>query len=248
MYDPQDILYALDAHTVPLLLGFGAAMALQTIAMITAVVVTHREHWISIPLPCTYLWFAHDLGAVVRYDSWFNQYDHWFLKCFWLGLLSALLLEFVFLAQAVRYGHKEYLPHGSRRHWAMLVLSGAAFSALGWEYLQTVFDDPLYQALAATTMYVIPLAVVPLVLRRGSAVAQSPVVYGCFATMVILWWAVTAGAYGDAFRTWQYLACGVVACGSLTALSVWIYRLRAAAWIHRMPATPTQTASPKGHR
>lgn len=229
MYDPQTILDALDTHTLPILLGFGAAMVLQTIAMVTAVVMSHREHWISIPLPCTFLWLAHDLGAVVRFDDWFHVYDHWFLKFFWLGLLSALLLEFVFLRQAIVYGQKEYLPNGTRAQWGLLVLAGAAMTALAWEYLQTVFADPLYQALAATTMYVIPLAVVPLILRRRSAIGQSPVIYGCFAGMVPLWWAVTAGAYGEAFRTWQYGLSAVVACASLTALAIWIRRLRATA-------------------
>jgi hypothetical protein len=101
MYEPRLILEALDNHTIPILLGFGLAMVLQTIGMVTAVLMTHREGWISIPLPCTYLWFAHDLGVVVRFDTWFNKIDHWFFKLFWVGLLSALLLECVFLAQAM---------------------------------------------------------------------------------------------------------------------------------------------------
>ena len=33
-----------------------------------------------------------------------------------------------------------------------------------------------------------------------SAISQSPVIYGCFAAMVPLWWGVTSGAYGEAFR------------------------------------------------
>ncbi|MFJ9390496.1 hypothetical protein ACIRON_16850 [Nocardioides sp. NPDC101246] len=238
MYDPQTILAAIDSHTLPIMLGFGLAMVLQNIAMVTAVVMSHREHWISIPLPCTFLWFAHDLGVVVRFDTWFNTYDHWFLKLFWVGLVSAFLLELVFLAQAVRYGQKEFLPRGSRAQWATLVLAGAALTTLCWEYQKTIWDDPLYQALASTTMYVIPLFVVPLVLRRGSAVAQSPIIYGCFAGMVILWTAVTAGAYGDAFRTWQYLASAVAAFVSLTATAAWIHTLRRG----EMP-TPTRLAA-----
>lgn len=228
MYDPSFILDAIDDHTLPILVGFGLAMVLQNIAMVTAVVMTRREGWISIPLPCTFLWFAHDLSVVVRFDTWFTTYDHWFLKLFWLGLLSAFLLELVFMAQAMRVGRKEYLPHGSQAQWNALLWGGAALVVLCWEYQTTVWDDPLHQALAATTLYLIPLAVVPLVLRRRSAVAQSPVIYGCFAAMVVLWWAVTAGAYGEGFRTWQYLLSGVVAFSTLTALSVWIHRLRSA--------------------
>ena len=180
MYEPRLILEALDNHTVPILVGFGLSMVFQTIAMVTAVLMTRRDGWISIPLPCTFLWFAHDLGVVVRFDIWFNDIDHWFFKLFWVGLLSALLLECVFLAQAMRVGRKEYLPRGTQAQWNALLFAGAALFVLCWEYQKTIWDDPLYQALASTTLYVIPLAVVPLVLRRRSAIAQSPVIYASF--------------------------------------------------------------------
>lgn len=237
MYEPSAILGAIDDHTLPILVGFGLAMVLQNVAMVTAVLMTRREAWISIPLPCTFLWFAHDLGVVVRFDTWFHDYDHWFLKLFWVGLVSAFLLELVFIAQAMRVGRKEYLPDGTQAQWNALLLGTAAMFVLVWEYQKTIWDDPLYQAVAATTLYVIPLAVVPLVLRRRSAVAQSPVIYGCFAAMVVLWWAVTVGGYGEPFRTWQYVGSGIVAFIALTAVAVWIRRLRDVGAV-RNPAGP----------
>lgn len=228
MYEPQTLLDAIDDNTTIVLALFAAAMVLQNVAMVTAVLMTLREGWISIPLPCTFLWFAHDLGVVVRFDIWFHEYDHWFLELFWVGLVTAFLLELVFLAQASRVGRKEYLPHGTQAQWNALLLAGTAVVVLCWEYQKTIWDDPLYQALAATTMYLIPLATVPLVLRRRSAVSQSPVIYGCFAAMVVLWTATTAGYYGDAFRSWQYLGSGVVAFVALSGLTVWIAHMRSA--------------------
>lgn len=226
MYEPQTILTAIDDHTLTIMLLFGAAMVLQNIAMMTAVVMTEREGWISIPLPCTYLWFAHDLGVVARFDTWFNQYDHWFLKLFWAGIVVALLIEIIFLRQAMRVGRQEYLPDGTQRQWNVLVLGGLAIVVLGWEFQKTIWDDPLNQAVSSLTLYLIPLAVVPLILRRRSPVAQSPLIYGSFAAMAALWWAVTAGAYGEGFRSWQYLALGVVSVATLTALTWWIRTLR----------------------
>lgn len=223
------ILDAIDNHTLPILVGFGLAMVLQNIAMITAVVMTRREGWISIPLPCTFLWFAHDFGVVARFDTWFNTYDHWFLKLFWLGLLTALILELVFFAQAIRVGRTEYLPNGTQAQWTALVIGGAVAFLIIWEYMKIVWDDPLYQAAPAITLFLLPVATTALLLRRRSAVAQTPLIYGCFAVMVVLWWGVTVGYYGGGFSSWQYILTGVAAFVMLAGVSVAVARMRAAA-------------------
>lgn len=226
MYDTRAILDAIDHHTVPVLVGFGLAMVLQNIAMVTAVVMTRREGWISIPLPCTFLWFAHDFGVVARFNTWFSVYGHWFLKLFWLGLLSALILEVVFFAQAIRVGRAEYLPNGTQAQWTALVSAGAVAFVIVWEYMKVVWDDPLYQAAPAITLFLLPVATTALLLRRKSAVAQSPIIYGCFAAMVVLWWAVTAGYYEPGFRSWQYLLTGVAAFAMLVGVTVAVARIR----------------------
>ena len=236
MYDPQIILDAVDAHWLPILIGFGLVMVLQNVAMITAVVMTHRERWISIPLPCTYLWFAHDLGVVARFNVWFHDYGHWFLKLFWVGLLTALLLELVFLYQAVVVGRREYLPNGTTAQWGALVIAGAVATVVLWEYLKHMWGDPLYQAAPAITLFVLPLATTALILRRRSAIAQHPLIYACFAGMVVLWWGVTARFYGPFFTGWQYLAVGVGAFVMLVAVTVLVARLR------RRDATPGSSA------
>ena len=235
MYDPQDILAAIDNHGLPILIGFGLAMVLQNIAMITAVVMTRREGWISIPLPFTYLWFAHDLGVVARFDTWFNAYGHWFLKLFWVGLLTAFVLELVFLYQAIKVGRREYLPRGTQGQWTVVVVTGAVATVVLWEYLKQMWGDPLYQAAPAITLFVLPLATAAVLMRRQSAVAQTPLIYGCFAAMVVLWWGVTALFYGPFFASAQYLAMGVGAFVLLVAVTIAVTRMR------RVSADPAAT-------
>jgi hypothetical protein len=229
MYEAKAILDAIDRHTIAILVGFGLAMVLQNIAMITAVLMTRREGWIAIPLPCTFLWFAHDLGVVARFNTWFNVYGHWFLKLFWLGLLSALILELIFFAQAIRVGRAEYLPHGTQAQWTALVIAGAVAFVIVWEYTRVFWSDPLYQAAPAITLFLLPLATTALLLRRQSAVAQSPLIYGCFATMVVSWWGVTATYYGGVFASWQYLLTGVTAFVMLVGVTVAVVRMRTSA-------------------
>ncbi|WAJ43452.1 hypothetical protein OK015_19855 [Mycobacterium sp. Aquia_216] len=229
MYDAHAILDAINRHTVPILIGFGFAMVLQNVAMITAVVMTRRKRRISIPLPCTFLWFAHDLGVVARFNTWFNVYDHWFLKLFWMGLLTALILELIFFAQAIRVGRAEYLPRGTQAQWTALVITGAVAFVIVWEYMKIVWDDPLYQAAPAITLFLLPVATTALLLRRQSAVAQSPLIYGCFAAMVVFWWGVTTSCYGGGFASWQYVLTGVTAFVMLVSVTVAVARMRTSA-------------------
>lgn len=61
-------------------------MIFQSVWLIECVRVARRERVYSMPLFCTFFWFAHDTGCVVRFNDWFNVYDHWFMKLFWVGL------------------------------------------------------------------------------------------------------------------------------------------------------------------
>jgi hypothetical protein len=226
MYDANELLDTIDTHTVPILVLFGLAMVCQTIAMVSAVRVSAREQVISIPLFCTFFWFAHDVGYVVRFHEWFVVYDHWFLKCFWVGLFSAMLLELVFFAQAIRYGRKEFMPQATERQFALLVAGGAIAWIVGWEFFKLLAADPLYQAAAALTLFALPIAGVAQMLRRRSVAGQTVAVWGGFTAMVPLWWAVTVYYYGDGFRSWQYVSLGVVAFVMFVAVTTYVARAR----------------------
>ena len=104
-----------------------------------------------------------------------------------------------------------------------------------WEYLKQMWGDPLYQAAPAITLFVLPLATAAVLMRRQSAVAQTPLIYGCFAAMVVLWWGVTALFYGPFFASAQYLAMGVGAFVLLVAVTIAVTRMR------RVSADPAAT-------
>lgn len=213
MYDAQELLARIDDHTAPILIGFGIAMLFQTVLMVSAVRVAARDRRISIPLFCTFFWFAHDLGCVVRFDSWFGTFDHWFMKCFWVGLLSALLLEFVYFAQILKYGRPEYAPSWTSRQFAALIGAGAVAAVVAWEYLRLAFDDPLYLAGPAPTMVSYVVFGASMYLRRQSAVGQSPLMWGSFTCMVAAWWVTVGIWFTGAFRSWQYIAAGIFCFG-----------------------------------
>lgn len=209
MYDAQELLARIDDHTAPILIGFAIAMLFQTILMVSAVRVAARDRHISIPLFCTFFWFAHDLGCVVRFDTWFHTYDHWFMKCFWVGLLSALLLEFVYFAQILKYGRQEYAPSWTPAQFATLIAAGAVVAVLAWEYFRLAFDDPLYFAGPAPTMVSYVVFGAAMYLRRRSAIGQTTLMWGSFTCMVVAWWITVGIWFTGAFRSWQYIAMGI---------------------------------------
>jgi hypothetical protein len=230
MYDPQLLLRQIDNHAIPILIGLTVVMICQTIFMVDAVRVSARERVISIPLFCTFFWFAHDLGCVVRFNAWFDVYDNWFLKLFWLGLFSAMLIEFVFFAQAIRYGRKELLPNWSSRSFGLLIVVGALSAILSWEYLRSILSDPLYQAGGALTMLAFPVTAAVLVIRRRSVVGQTVLIWAAFTCMAVAWWATVLAFYGPDFRSWQFIAVGVATIlgGGMMTVLVWRQRTVAA--------------------
>jgi hypothetical protein len=226
MYDPQLLLRQIDDHAFAILIGFAIVMICQTIFMVDAARVSARERVISIPLFCTFFWFAHDLGCVVRFNAWFNVYDNWFLKLFWLGLFSAMLIELVFFAQAIRYGRKELLPNWSSRSFGLLIVVGALSAILAWEYLRSIMSDPLYQAGGALTMLALPVTGAVLMIRRRSLVVQTVLIWGAFTCMAIVWWATVLAFYGPDFRSWQFICVGVATILGGAAMTVVVWRQR----------------------
>jgi hypothetical protein len=227
MYDPQLLLRQIDNHAIPILIGLTVVMICQTIFMVDTARVSARKRVISIPLFCTFFWFAHDLGCVVRFNAWFNVYDNWFLELFWLGLFSAMLIELVFFAQAIRYGRKELLPNWSSWSFGVLIVVGALSAILAWEYLRSIMGDPLYQAGGALTMLALPVTGAVLIIRRRSLVGQTVLIWGAFTCMAVVWWATVLAFYGPDFRSWQFIGVGVATILGGGAMTVVVWHRRA---------------------
>ncbi|KAF0968327.1 hypothetical protein [Gordonia sp. YY1] len=235
-YTPDRLLEAIDANAVGLLVGLGVAMLCQTVWLIEAARVARRDSSYSIPLACTLFWFAHDIAYVVRFRDWFFTYDHWFLQLFWLGLLSAALLEFVFFAQLIRYGRRELAPAWSPFQFTLLIIAATTGSILAWEYLRLLFDDPLYLASSALTLMSYALFGPSMTLRRRSFRGQTLLMWQCFTTMTFAWWIATVAFLPGPFRSWQYLAVGVFTAAVGVAMMI---------AIRHAPQSPNATEPPR---
>ena len=114
MYNTQDLLASIDQHRLPVLALCAFAMLGNYTFFFEAYRVSRREKIFTIPIFCTMFWFAHDLSFVYRFDIWWHQIDHWYVKAFWFALVLTVTFEAIYLRQVIRYGGKELLPAASQ--------------------------------------------------------------------------------------------------------------------------------------
>jgi hypothetical protein len=219
-YEPFELLARIDAHRVPILVGFAVDSVFQVGWLVLAFTVARRDRAYSIPLVCTYYWFAHDFAVMARYRQWFEVYDHWYLQFFWAVLSVACVLECLYLWQVYRYGHKELAPNLSRRAFGLLLLAGLFFACIAHEFFKAAFGDPLSQLDPTLTMLAYPAFGAAMLLRRRSARGQTPMMWWAFSAMAMGFPLITWTWFGDAFRTGPYVAASLLTVIAGVAMAV----------------------------
>ena len=211
MYNPHELLSLIDQNKWWILSGSIAMMVFQWIWLIECVRVARRDRAYSMPLFLTFFWFAHDTGCVARFNDWFNVYDHWFMKLFWLGLLTAVILELIFFSQVIKYGKDELVPGIGTASFVLGLVVFQIAATVAWEYFKYVMDDPLYQASPTVTLISYPAFGAALMFRRRSTIGQNVTMWWTFTAMTVAWQATIWTCYGPSFRSWQMIAGGIVA-------------------------------------
>jgi hypothetical protein len=220
MYDPQDLLRHIDANMWRVLVAFGIDSFFQVWWLTTSIVIARRDQAYSIPLFCTYYWFAHDFGVVLRFHQWFHVYDHWYLKLFWLVLLIANITEWIFLYQVYRYGRRELFPGSSPSSFALLLGVGLLFTVITHEFFKAEFGDPLFQIDPTLTMLAYPAFGAAMLLRRRSRRGQTVSMWLNFTAMTLGFHVIAFLWFGEAFRSPYYVAAALAATLGGVAMTV----------------------------
>jgi hypothetical protein len=129
-----------------------------------------RDRVAPMALWATTIFIGHDGSYLLRYDDWFNGYDHWFPKLFWVGLIVTFSFEVIFFALTVRYGREELAPRLTERQWQLYCLGALVTGVLFWTIVKSVLSDPLYMMTFVVTLGMCVPATLPLVLRRGARI------------------------------------------------------------------------------
>lgn len=213
-YDPNVALESIDDNTAVII----ACFAVVAVATFTYLVQSFRlafaDRAYSCALP-TVGWFAiHDLGFVLQYELWFDTYDHWWLKAWWVALIFTTLIEFALVAVVIKFGHAELAPHLPQRVFAAGVIAILLGITALWVLIKDSIDDELYLvSFPITAFWTMPFATA-LMLRRRSQRGQTPLQPICVA-FVMLGFQGALWNIDDFFREWPFVlftAMAVVWC------------------------------------
>ena len=225
MYDAHQLLALIDQHKWPVLGVCALAMIGNYIFFIEAFRVARRDRIVTIPIFCTMFWFAHDLSFVYRFDVWFNQIDHWYVKLFWAALVLTVTFETIYLVQVLQYGRAELLPKASAVQFGLLVLAGQIGACVCWEAVKFVLNDPLYAGSFGIANLSYVLMGVALGVRRRSMAGQTPMIWVGYLILVVCWAGANTLWFGPAFRSPQWimldLCCLIGGIGLLYASIRW---------------------------
>jgi hypothetical protein len=232
-YDPQLVLQAIDDNVALVLLFFLGAAVFTFVFLVESFRLTRAHAAFSAPLAAV-AWFAvHDLHFVLFYDLWFNVYDHWWVKAWWVALVFTTAIEFSLVGMVIKYGRKELAPWASPREFALLVVLATAAIGILWLFVKSALNDPLFLvSFPITAFWALPFSTA-LMLKRQSQRGQSYLLEICVIFIMLSFqgalWQVDAF-----FRSPMYLAFTTMAvCWGIT--NVWL--------LSRLPSYNVQTSS-----
>ncbi len=185
MYDPQEALAALDTNIVPIAAAFAVVIIAVFVYWLTAWRQTRIHGLYCVPFVGISVFFWHDLSFVLQYDKWFNVYDHWWLKVWWVGLVACIPFESLFLYHVIKYGQKDVLPGLTRTQFITgVLLAHCAIGALFFFFKFLLQDELYFVTFVITAMWSVPFHTGVMVMR-GNTKTQSVVMELSTIVMVV---------------------------------------------------------------
>ena len=222
MYDPVASLQNIDQHVVPVIGLCVIALIFNYAYFGEALRLGFRHRTYSVPASVTLLFLPHDLSYLLQFNKWFVEYDHWFPKLWWVGLVFTSSIEAVFFYQLLRYGREEILPQLSQKAYVLVMFLALGATALAWLTVKQALNDELYLfSFGWTLFFGAPLAI-SMMVRRDSTRGQSRWMWISYMLMAIFYWAATS-FIDPYFRSAGWLAVLMLALG-FAAANLWVLR------------------------
>jgi hypothetical protein len=211
-YDAQRTLEAITDNAVAVIAIGGISIVAMWVFFVEAARMSRRDQVAPMALWMTVLWWPHDGNYLLKFDDWFNVYDHWFMQLFWFAIIVTFVSESLYVAQTIKYGRDELSPGESQRNHTLRMLGALAAGTVSWALLKGALDDPLFLlSFMGTLLWGLPSASALLARRKGTA-GQSLLEWQAFSVMAICYSIASIGFFGGGFfHSWQYVGICVVA-------------------------------------
>lgn len=220
--DPYAVFEALDDNKVPVFALASLAMIGNYIWFAGAIAAGRRDQVFTIPLFLTFFWFAHDSSYVLRFDTWFNKYDHWFPQLFWALIIFTVAFEIYYMAQTLRHGQRELAPGLSTTQFRAGFFMCLAAMYIAWIWLQQSMDDPVYLDIFALTVLSYPCLAIAMMLRRGDRRGFNGVMCFGFLQMTVCYFTCSTFFFGPYFQRTEYYLVGIASFVTASAMT-WVY-------------------------
>lgn len=229
MYDPYEVLAAIDRHKWGIIALCGFAMICNYTWFFAAVRQGLRDRVFPIPVFCTFFWLAGDASMVWRYELWFTVFNHWYVKLFWAALVFTVGCELVFCWMILRFGRKELLPTWSQAQFSMLMIAGFAGTVILWSFVKYLIGDDLYISYFHLANIAGPPLAASMMIRRRSTAGTTPLIWTAYALMVGSWSLACTLWFGHPFGSPLLVSVYVLCTASAVAMAVAVTRARRAA-------------------
>jgi hypothetical protein len=226
LYDPVQVLAAIDQHRWGILVLCGFAMLCNYTWFIAAVRQGFKDQVFPIPVFCTYFWLAGDGSMVWRYREWFNVYDHWYLKLFWVALVFTVACELIFLYMTLRFGRRELLPASTDLQFNLLIFAGLIITVLTWNVIKASLADPLYIVYFHLANMAGPPFAAALLIRRRSSAGTSALIWRAYTLMVTSWFVACALWFGAPFDSRGFIVFYALCAAGAAGMAVAVGRIR----------------------
>ncbi len=228
LYDVSGTLANIDADVPRLLLLGACSLIANFIYFGSGIRNGFRLKTYTMPVACTLLFIPHDLMYLMMYDKWFNQYDHWFMQLFFVGLIITNIMEFIFFYQVLRWGRKEIMPQVSQRTFVAIMLIALAGTSVSWYSVKMMLADELwFFSFGWTVWFCLPFTI-PMMLKRKSTVGQSTLMWSAYIVMALCWWSAV-WPLDPFFRSPGWVALGAITVIWAVFVMVFIKRFQVTA-------------------
>jgi hypothetical protein len=227
----------MDQNALPILLICAGSMLANYTLFIESFRVSRRLRMVTMPAFCTLFWLVHDASYVAQFDKWFNGYDHWYTKLFWVALVLTVAWELAFTGQLIAYGREEFAPFLSRAQWTAAVLGAVGLSLGTWLTVKAALTDDLYVWTFGVALIAYPIAGLATMAKRRSVRGFTPLQPAALTVMCATWFTASIGWFGPEFRSWPWVLLAVLSTGSAAVMTWMAVRYREPAATSRAPVS-----------